>query len=121
MTDAQMNKCRAIIHSHAAACAGGNLVPIPGVGVAADVIAMTTMTMSLASVFGGSVTEEAAKGLAVAALKRTVLKQPIRTIVKELSKIIPILGQIVAPAISLGMVEATGWAIAKQLDGKSQT
>ena len=50
------------------------------------------MAMSLAAVFGGSVTEEAAKGLAVAALKRTALKQPIKNISKELAKLIPFAG-----------------------------
>ena len=45
-----------------------------------------------------------------------MLKQPIKTVTKELSKIIPILGQIVAPSISVAMIEAAGWAIAKQLE-----
>ena len=30
MTESEKNKCHAIIHSHAAAVAGGNLVPVPG-------------------------------------------------------------------------------------------
>jgi len=45
-----------------------------------------------------------------------MLKQPIRVIAKELSKLIPGLGQIVAPTISVIMVEAAGWAIAKDLE-----
>jgi len=119
MTDSEKNKCHTIIHScaaGAAGAAGGNIVPIPGVGIAADIIAMTAMTMSLAGVFGGNLTEQAAKGIAIAAIKRTMLKQPIRVIAKELSKLIPGLGQIVAPTISVIMVEAAGWAIAKDLE-----
>jgi uncharacterized protein (DUF697 family) len=116
MTDSEKNKCHTIIHSCAAGAAGGNIVPIPGVGIAADIIAMTAMTMSLAGVFGGNLTEQAAKGIAIAAIKRTMLKQPIRVIAKELSKLIPGLGQIVAPTISVIMVEAAGWAIAKDLE-----
>lgn len=118
MTEEQEKKCHAIIHSCAVACGTGNVAPIPGLGIATDMIAMTTMTMSLAGVFGGDLTKEAAKGIAIAAIKKTMLKKPIKTVTKELSKIVPILGQIVAPSISIAMVEAAGWAIAKQLENE---
>ena len=118
MTDDQKSKCHAIIHSHAVACGGGNLIPIPGVGVAADVVTMTSMTMALAAVFGGNIPEQVAKGIAIASLKRTVLKQPIKTIAKELSKIIPIFGPLFSSAISITMVESAGWAIAYELEAK---
>ena len=116
MTEEQEKKCHAIIHSCAVACAAGNVAPIPGLGLATDMVAMTTMTMSLAGVFGGDLTKEAAKGIAIAAIKKTMLKQPIKTVTKELSKIIPVLGQIVSPSIGAAMIEAAGWAIAKQLE-----
>jgi len=119
MTSEQEKKCHAIIHTAAVAAAGGNVLPVPGLGVAADIVAMTTMTMSLASVFGGSITEEVAKGVAITAMKRTILKQPIKTITKEISKFVPFLGQVVAPTISLAMIEAAGWNIAKDLASKS--
>ncbi|MBQ7176047.1 MAG: hypothetical protein IJS08_01425 [Victivallales bacterium] len=115
MTESEKSQCHAIIHTHAAACAMGNLAPLPGVGLAADIVAMTTMCLALSAVFGGSLTENAAKGLAVAALKRTVLKHPIKVIGKELSKLIPGLGQIFAPAVSVALMEATGWTLAKEL------
>ena len=118
MTSTQENQCHAIIHTAAVSAGGGNLVPVPGLGFAADIVAMTAMTMSLAGVFGGSLTEEAAKGIAITAIKNTMLRQPIKTLAKELSKIIPILGQIVAPAMSVTMIEAAGWSIAKDLDRK---
>ena len=118
MTEAQTKKCHIIIHTHAIACGGGNAVPVPGVGIAADLVAMTTMAMALAGVFGGSITEEAAKGMAVAALKRTALKQPIKTISKELSKVIPVLGQAFSATIAVAMCEAAGWAIANDMDVK---
>lgn len=110
------SSCHKIIHTSAAAAAAGNLIPVPGTGIAADMVAMTAMTMSLAGVFGGSLTEEAAKGIAIAAIKNTMLKQPIKVLAKELSKLIPGLGQIVAPSISAVMLEAAGWSIAKDLD-----
>ncbi len=116
MTEEQKTKCHAIIHSCAVGCAAGNAVPVPGLGIAADLLAMTTMTMSLAGVFGGNLEKEVAKGIAIAAIKETALKQPIKTATKELSKIIPFLGQIVAPTIGAAMIEAAGWAIAEQLE-----
>ncbi|MEC4718258.1 hypothetical protein RY831_03800 [Noviherbaspirillum sp. CPCC 100848] len=118
MTEDQKKKCHAIIHPHAVAAAAGNAIPVPGLGIATDMVAMTTMTMSLCSVFGGSLTEEAAKALAIATFKNTMLKQPIKTIAKELSKFIPGLGQVVAPSISVVMLEAAGWSIANELESK---
>ena len=67
---------------------------------------MTTMTMALCAVFGGSITEEAAKSLSIATLKNTMLKQPIRTVARELSKFVPGLGLVVAPAVTVAMLEA---------------
>ena len=116
MTSEQEGKCHAIIHTAAAAAGGGNLIPLPGIGIAADIVAMTAMAASLATVFGGRIPDEVAKGLAVTALKDTVLKQPLKVITKELSKIIPILGQIVAPAVSIAIIEAAGWTLANEMD-----
>jgi uncharacterized protein (DUF697 family) len=118
MNKNQKKKCHAIIHSHAVAAAAGNAVPIPGLGLAADMVAMSTMTMSLCAVFGGNISQEAAKTLAIAAMKNTMLKQPIRTLAKELSKIVPGLGQVVAPSIALVMIEAAGWVLANDLEIK---
>ena len=118
MTDEQKTKCHAIIHTCAAGAGAGNLIPIPGTGLAADTVAITTMAMSLAAVFGGSLTEEAAKGMAIVAIRRTILKQPIRVLTKELSKFIPFLGQVLGPSISIAMLEAAGWSLAEELDRK---
>ncbi len=116
MTETQKKKCHAIIHSHAVAAGAGNVVPVPGLGVAADLGTMTTMAMAISSVFGGDISKEVAKNIAVATLKRTVLKQPIKMVAKELSKLIPGLGQIVAPSVSVAMLESAGWAMAHQLE-----
>jgi uncharacterized protein (DUF697 family) len=118
MTNDQEKKCHVIIHTHAVAAAAGNAVPVPGLGIATDMVVMTTMCMSLCGVFGGSLTQEAAKGLAISAIKNTMLKQPIKTMAKELSKLIPGLGQIVAPSISVVMLEAAGWVLARELHQK---
>ena len=118
MTDDQESKCHAIIHSHAVAAAAGNAVPVPGLGIAADMVTMATMAMSLCAVFGGNISQEAAKTLAIATLKNTMLKQPIRKLAKDLSKLVPGLGQIVAPSIAVVMIEAAGWVLAKELETK---
>ena len=116
MTPQHQALCHRIIHSAAATAGAGNLVPIPGFGIAVDLITMTGMTMALANVFGGSITKAVAEGLSVAALKETALKQPVKLITKELSKLFPLLGMLIAPAISIGMIEAAGWNIARQMD-----
>jgi uncharacterized protein (DUF697 family) len=116
MNPDQETQCHIVIHTAAAASAAGNLLPVPGLGIAADLTAMTTMAVALASVFGGNISKAVAEALAIAALKDAVLKQPIKTLAKELSKLIPFAGQVVAPTISAGMVEAAGWSIARQMD-----
>ena len=115
MTEEEKNKCQKIIHGHAAAAAAGNLVPAPGVGIAVDTVTMTTMAMALASVFGGSITESVAKNLATSAIIATIKKQPLRVITKEISKVLPFIGQLVAPTISVAMLESAGWLLAEDL------
>lgn len=119
MTDSQQSKCHAIIHSHAVACGAGNLVPCPGLGFSVDIVTMGSMCMCLAAVFGASITEEVAKGLAIAALKRTLLKHPVKFAIKEVVKLFVGLGQLVAPALSVVMIEAAGWSMAKELEQKA--
>ncbi|MBP5464469.1 MAG: hypothetical protein J6Y13_04770, partial [Treponema sp.] len=74
------------------------------------------MAMALSAVLGGQIEENVAKNIAIAALKRTVFKQPLKTLTKEASKIIPLLGQIIAPAVSVTMLESAGWSMAKELE-----
>jgi len=121
MNEEQKKKCHYIIHSHAVAAGAGNAVPVPGLGVATDLVTITAMTMSLCAVFGGNMTEEAAKAVAIASFKNAMLKQPIKVITKEVSKIIPFLGQAVAPTISVVIIEAVGWNIADELYSKCVT
>ena len=118
MTKDQENKCHAIIHTSAVAAAAGNVVPIPGLGIAADTTALTLMAISLAAVFGGDLSREAARALAFSAIKNAALRQPLRLIGKELSKLIPGVGSVVAPAVSLALLEAAGWSMAKDLAKK---
>lgn len=115
MTTTDYNtRCHAIIHTAAVACGAGNAVP--GLGVAADVIALTGMAVSLAAVFGEDLPKSAAKALAVSALKKQVLKQPVKYAAAKLSSFVPWVGQVLAPTVSAGLVEATGWAMVKQFE-----
>jgi len=108
----QNNKCHAIIHSCAIADAGGNAIPVPGTGIAADVVAVT---MSLAAVFGKNIEKAVARGLAIAALKKQVCKGAIKILTRELVKLVP-WGGPAAATISLAMMEAAGWCLASEFD-----
>ena len=116
MNKSQRSQCQSVIHTAAAASGAGNLLPVPGAGLLADWVAMTLMTTRLAAIFGGSLTGEAAKGWVVVALKEQLLRSPIRTVTRELFRPIPLLGMLVAPAVSVSMIEATGWLLAERLD-----
>ena len=112
MTEDQKIRCHAIIHSAAVAAGSGNAVPVPVLGLAADTAALVGMAIGLAAVFGQSIPECAAKAMAIDALKKTLLKQPVKVIAKELSKIIPFFGSVFAATVSVGLVEAAGWTLA---------
>ncbi|MCQ2253858.1 MAG: hypothetical protein MJZ61_10435 [Bacteroidales bacterium] len=111
MTSTQRSKCASIIHTCAATVAVVNVIPVPGVGAAADVATLATMAVKLAGVFGKSITTSMAKALATAALGR----QAAKIVVKEILKFIPFLGWLAAPAISAGTLEASGWTIANSM------
>lgn len=112
MTHEQNVRCHAIIHSAAVAAGAGNAVPIPGLGLAADTGALAGMAIGLASVFGQTLPASVAKAMAVDALKKAVLRQPVKVIAKELSKLVPWFGSAFAATVSIGIVEAAGWSLA---------
>ena len=116
MNNEQRKQCHVIIHSTAVAASAGNTVPIPGLGLPADVVAITTMAIRLAKVFDKSITEGAARGLAMAALKRALLNQPVKAAAKELVKFIPIIGSFAAPTLTFSIIEEAGWSLAHQMD-----
>ena len=116
MNSEDHNKCHIIIHAASAASGAGNIVPVPGLGVAADMVAMTTMAVSLAAVFGKELTTAAARGMAYASLKKVVLAQPVKYAAKELAKFIPWIGSAFSAAVSVTLTEAAGWQLAKEFD-----
>ena len=116
MTNEEKSKCHIIIHAATAAAGAGNFVPIPGLGAAADMAAMTTMAISLASVFGEELTPAAARGMAYAALKKVIFNQPIKYAAKELVKFVPWIGSAFSAAVSVALMEAAGWQLAQEFD-----
>jgi uncharacterized protein (DUF697 family) len=115
MTNQQRQECHRIIHTAAAGSGAANLLPVPGVGVAADLFVMQVMAMSLVAVFGGNITEQTAKGMAFLAIKKMVFKQPIKVVGKEFSKLLPLLGLLASASISAALIEAAGWSLATEL------
>lgn len=119
MTKEQKKQCHIIIHTAAVTAGGCNAFPAPGLGLAADTSALVGMAMALAAVFGKDVATSAARGMAVAAVKRTMLKQPLKMVGKELGKVLPFLGWAFAASVSAGLVEAAGWSLAVEFEQKS--
>ncbi len=119
MTREQEKKCHAIIHSHAAVAAGANAIPIPGAGFAVDMAAMTSMGMLLAGVFGMDIKRKAVKAMALGALKRQLIKHPVKAAAREFCKFIPGIGQWLAPTLSVALTEAAGWAMVWEMDAKT--
>lgn len=119
MNNKQKKQCKTIIHSWSAVAGTGNLLPIPGTGFIADTTALMMMARELANVFGENKSAATAKGIAIATLRRILLKQPIKAIGKELCKFIPFAGEALACGISVGIAEATGWAMANDFYKKS--
>jgi len=116
MTNEQRVQCHAIIHAAAVAAGGSNAVPVPVLGVAADMAALVGMAVGLASVFGECLTEDAAKKMSIEALKRALLDHPVKVLSKELVKIIPFFGSVYAATVSVGLVETAGWNMVSELE-----
>ena len=119
MNQNQNSRCHAIIHTAAVAAGGGNAIPVPGLGIAADTAALASMAIGLANVFGQDIPSSVAKAMAVEALRKTLLRQPLKVIGKELSKLVPFLGSAFAATVSVGLVEAAGWSLVSEFERKS--
>ena len=111
MTAEEKTRCEDIIYVHATAAAAANAAPVPGGGTVIDTAALVSMAIHLSEVFGGSISKSTAEAMVVAELKKSVGKQ----FIKELSKILPFGGQLVAPTVTFGLLTKAGWAIANQL------
>ena len=149
MNNSEKIKCHAIIHSFAIASGAGNAVPMPGAGFAVDISCMASMCMSLAAVFSQDYTDamkenllkvtlirtltkqalkelakqpkkKAAKELATFLAKNIIKQMSVKSAVKESSKTIPVLGVLISSTLSVAMIEAEGWRLAKTMDAARQ-
>ena len=121
MNSQQKSACHKIIHAAAAASASSTLIPVPLTGFAVDAAVMVIMVMNLARVFhlDTTVTEDAAQGMAIAAVKEQLLKHPIKYLTREFSKTLPLAGAAISGGLSLMLTEAAGWKIAEQFSRKA--
>lgn len=116
MTSEQKSKCKKIIHTAAvgAAGVGAGMAQLPRADVPIIVGIEITMTISLGAVFGISLTESSAKSI-VLATAGTIAG---RGISQGLLGWIPGFGNAINAATAFGVVEALGWAIAKDFSNK---
>ena len=154
----QKDYCEGLIHSLAIVSGGANLVPIPGLGIVADIETMVGLGIALNKYFqeeieeaiknsitkvermsiakqssnfettqticfgisatsfliGTNIAESVIKDLAIQVIKETASK----SVAKELVKFVPIIGQLVAPTMSIAMLEVAGWSLANKLHDK---
>ncbi len=119
MTDKQKEQCGRIIDKTAMAAGCCNLVPIPAVGAVADYGMFTAMTLSLAKVFGQSLTEATARGIALAAIKRLAARFAVGCVVREFGRLAPLVGPLVSGSLSFVMARTIGWWIAGELSRRT--
>ncbi|MBQ0066644.1 MAG: hypothetical protein KBS60_00430, partial [Phascolarctobacterium sp.] len=126
MTDKQYKKCRCIIHSAAAAAAGGHAIPgVSGaVGLVGDLGAIVSMTLLLFDVFGtwGGSVENSGKEI-IAGNKTAIAKFlsekaleefGVSTATEGFLDWVP-LGNYVAGGLAARKTEKIGWKIAVDL------
>ena len=133
-THAELNSarshCHQLISKYATATAGGSLIPLPGVGVGADVAILLSLFPSINERFGLAYAQIesydsddklmvrgviSAHGCGIVGQEVTkdsvfqILKQAgIQVTAKELLKFIPFLGQAIAAGISYGVMQQIG-------------
>lgn len=114
MTTTKKIKCRWIIHGAAlsAAGVGAGMAQLPGTDIPVIVGIEVTMVISLGGVFGISLTESAAKSIVLS----TAATIAGRGISQGVVGWIPVAGNIINASTAFGIVEAMGWAVAKDFD-----
>lgn len=119
MTSDQETKCHAIIHTATAAgaAAAAGMAQLPGADVPLLIGIEITMTVSLGGVFGINLDESAAKAIVLASLG----SYAGRGIAQALVGWIPVAGNVINAGTAAALIEALGWAIAKDFDnGKNR-
>ena len=104
MTEDQIIKCNAAIHTATVAAGASGIIPIPVADAIPMSAAQVLMIIGLGKIFDQKVSESAAKGLLGAAASTFVGR--------ELFKFIPVVGWITSAGIAAGVTEAVGWTVA---------
>lgn len=122
MLDHKTAVAKKIVHLYAATAAAASAVPIPGVGIAADISTVIAMNLQVANCFNIDVESDDPRvmttvGPLLSGLQSYMSREGVilllkpmagRSFLKESSKFIPIFGSAVAAATSAGMVEFLG-------------
>jgi uncharacterized protein (DUF697 family) len=117
MSDAQHNKCHAIIHTAAGLCAaaGAGMAQIPGSDAAVIVPIQLGMVVSLGAVFGIDLNDSAAKAALASASATTVG----RAISQVLLGWLPGIGNALNATTAFAVTETVGWAVANDFAAKT--
>ena len=104
MTESQLAKCNAAIHTASVASGVSGFIPVPVADAVPISAAQVTMVIALGKIFDQEITSAAAKGLISAAAATFVGR--------NLVKLIPVVGWGVSAAVAAGVTEAIGWSVA---------
>lgn len=104
MTEDQVVKCNAAIHTAAVASGAAGFIPVPVADAVPISAAQITMVIALGKIFDQKLTESAAKG-AIGAAAATFVG-------RNLVKLVPVAGWVASAAVAAGVTEAIGWTIA---------
>ena len=103
MTESQLAKCNAAIHTASVASGVSGFIPVPVADAVPISAAQVTMVIALGKIFDQEITSAAAKGLISAAAT---------FVGRNLVKLIPVVGWGVSAAVAAGVTEAIGWSVA---------
>ena len=104
MTQDQIIKVNAAIHTASVASGAAGAIPIPIADAVPITTAQVTMVLALGKIFDQELTDSAAKGIIGAAASTFIGRNVV--------KLIPIAGWIVSAAVAAGVTEAIGWTVA---------
>ncbi len=104
MTESQIAKCNAAIHTASVASGAAGAVPIPVADAIPITAAQVTMVLALGKIFDQELTDSAAKGIIGAAASTFIGRNVV--------KLIPVAGWIASAAVAAGVTEAIGWTVA---------
>ncbi len=104
MTEDQIVKVNAAIHTASVASGAAGAIPIPIADAVPITAAQVTMVLALGKIFDQELTDAAAKGIIGAAASTFIGRNVV--------KLIPVAGWIASAAVAAGVTEAIGWTVA---------